>query len=241
MALDHHDEKAVVEAIRLSFRPANTVDAANHPFLKLFREYPQITIISGLSDFLFEVSRSSPRDIDAILHIARHAEADDSLPTVYWASSRPTATFRDVFVVDFSDKMRGYLEEPSDRRTFLAASLLSGRSIGLNVMSSPDIVGVITDSLKLSETLEWSGDIASTGVAGACLQLLGGYSGLPSYLHNTPGKVLEALKKLNVSKEDEPLLQFTIANLENPHRHDLTSEEILVETSSAGWKFWNGA
>jgi hypothetical protein len=207
MAFDHHDENAVVEAIRLSFRSANIVDTANHPFLKLFREYPQITIISGLSDFLFEVSRSSPRDIDTILHVARHAEADESLPTVHWASSRPTATFRDVFVVDFSDKMRGYLEEPSDRRTFLAASLLSGRSIGLNVMSSPEIVGVITDSLKLSEVFEWSGDIASTGVAGACLQLLGGHSGLPSYLHNPPGKVLEALKRLNVSKEDEPLLQ----------------------------------
>ena len=207
MALDHHDENAVVEAIRLSFRSANTVDTANHPFLKLFREYPQITIISGLSDFLFEVSRSSPRDIDSILHVARHAEADESLPTVYWASSRPTATFREVFVVDFSDKMRGHLEEPSDRPAFLAASLLSGRSIGLDVMSSPDIVGVITDSLKLSEASEWSGENARIAVAGVCLQLLGGYSGLPSYLHNPPGKVLEALKKLKISKEDEPLLQ----------------------------------
>lgn len=162
-----------------------------------FREDPKISITCGLSDFLFEVSRSSPRDIDSILHAARHAEADESLPTVYWASSQPTATFSEVFVVDFSDKMEGYLEEPSDRPAFLAASLLSGRSIGLDVMGSPDIVRVISDSLKLSERSERNGEIARTGVAGVCLQLLGGYSGLPSYLHNPPGKVLEALKRLD--------------------------------------------
>jgi len=72
-------------------------------------------------------------------------------------------------------------------------------------MSSPEIFVALNDGLKLSNVFEWQGEIGSTGVAGACLLLLGGYSGLPLYLRNPPGKALEALKRLSVSEEDEPL------------------------------------
>jgi len=203
-ALDPYDDDPVLEAIRSSFRSTDAAATANHPFLEFFREDPNIATICGLSDFLFEVSRSSPRDIDRVLLVARHAEADESLPTVYWSPERPAATFGEVFYVDFGDKVRAYLEEgPSDRRTFLAASLLSGRSKGLHVLSSPSSAAAITDGLKLSNYFEWNNDIASTGVAGACLQLLGGYIDLPDPLE----KVLEALKRLSVSREDEPLLK----------------------------------
>jgi hypothetical protein len=58
-------------------------------------------------------------------------------------------------------------------------------------------------STKLSDAFEWNGEIASTGVAGARLQR---YSGLPLYPGEPVEKVLEALKRLNVSPEDEPLL-----------------------------------
>jgi hypothetical protein len=72
-------------------------------------------------------------------------------------------------------------------------------------MSSPEIFAAINNGLKLSTVFEWQGKIGSTGVAGACLQLLGGHSGLPLYLRNPPGKALEALKRLSVYGEDEPL------------------------------------
>ncbi|KIJ97668.1 hypothetical protein K443DRAFT_105299 [Laccaria amethystina LaAM-08-1] len=203
-----YDDDPVLEAVRSSFRSTDTVGTTNHPFFNLFREDPKIAIICGLTDFLFEVSRSSPRDVDTILHVARHAKADETLPTVYWTSGRPAATFGEVFNVDFRDKLRG-----------------------------PEIFAAINDGLKLSNVFEWQGKIGSTGVAGACLQLLGGYSGLPLYLRNPPGKALEALKGLSVSEEDEPLQMFTIATLEDPQRRDFNSEEILAETTLAGWKF----
>jgi len=156
---------------------------------------------------------------------------------VYWSPERPAATFGEVFYVDFGDKVQAYLEEgPLDRQTFLATSLLSGRSKGLHVLSSPSSVAAITDGLKLSNYFEWNDDIASTGVAGACLQLLGGYRDLP----DPPEKVLEALRRSSVSREDEPLLKFTTAILENPQQRHFSSEEILAETSLAGWKFWDG-
>jgi hypothetical protein len=203
-ALDHYDDDPVLEAIRSSFRSTDAAATANHPFFELFREGPNIATICGLSDFLFEVSRSSPRDIDIVLLVARHAEADESLPTVYWSPERPAATFGEVFYVDFGDKMQAYLEEgPLDRQTFLATSLLSGRSKGLHVLSSPSSVAAITDGLKLSNYFEWNDDIATTGVAGACLQLLGGYRDLP----DPPEKVLEALRTSSVSREDEPLIK----------------------------------
>jgi len=106
-----YDDDPVLEAVRSSFRSTNTVGTTSHPFFNLFREYPKIGIICGLADFLFEVSRSSPRDVDTILQVARHAKADETLPTVYWTSGRPAATFDEVFNVDFRDKLRGYLEE----------------------------------------------------------------------------------------------------------------------------------
>ena len=212
--LELYDDDPVLEAVRSSFRSTNTVGTADHPFFNLLREDPKIAIICGLTDFLFEVSRSRPRDVDTILHVACHAKADETLPTVYWTSGRPAATFGEVFNVDFRDKLRGYLEEgPSDRRTFLAASLLAGRSIGLDVMGSPEIFVALNDGLKLSNVFEWQGEIGSTGVAGACLQLLGGYSGLPSYLRNPPEKALEALKRLSVSEEDEPLQMVYLSSI----------------------------
>jgi hypothetical protein len=77
------DDDLVFEAVRLSIRSTNTVGTTNHPFFNLFREDPKIAIICGLTDFLFEVSRSSPRDIDTILDVARHAKSDETLPTVH--------------------------------------------------------------------------------------------------------------------------------------------------------------
>ena len=208
-ALNHYDDDPVLEAIRSSFR-SDAAATANHPFLQFFREDPNIATICGLCNFLFEVSRSSPRDIDIVLLVARQAEADESLPNVYWSPERPAATFGDVFYVDFGDKVRAYLEEgPSDRRTFLAASLLSGRSKGLHVLSSPSSAAAITDGLELSNYFKWDDDIASTGVAGACLQLLGGYRDLL----DPPEKVLEALKRSSVSREDEPLLKVPSVRL----------------------------
>jgi len=203
-ALDPYDDDPILEAIRSLFCSTDAAATANHPFLEFFREDPNIATICGLSDFLFEVSHSSPCDIDRVLLVVCHAEADESLLTVYWSPERPAATFGDVFYVDFGDKVWVYLEEgPSDRQTFLAASLLSGHSKGLHVLSSPSSAAAITDGLKLSNYFEWNNDIASTGVAGACLQLLGGYIDLPDPLE----KVLEALKRLSISREDELLLK----------------------------------
>lgn len=54
-------------------------------------------------------------------------------------------------------------------------------------------------------------------------QLLGGYGGLGTTYLCDPEQVLEALKKLRVSEEDEPLLKFTIATFENPQRRDLST------------------
>lgn len=213
---DLYEYDPILEAIRASFRSTNTVAITNHPFLNLFREDPKTEIICGLSDFLFEVSRFSPRDIDTILHVVCHAKADESLPTAYWTSDRPAATFAELFNVDFRDKMRANIEEgPSNRTEFLAASLLSGRCMGLDVLSSSSSVAAISDGLKLSDYLGWNDETGSTSVAGACLQLLGGYSDLgTSYLCDPPEQVLEALKRLSVTGEDEPLLKVPPVQLQ---------------------------
>ncbi|KIJ97019.1 hypothetical protein K443DRAFT_106277, partial [Laccaria amethystina LaAM-08-1] len=230
------------KVIRSSSRSTNTVAITNHPCLILFREDPKTEIFCGLSNFLFELARFSPRDIDTILHVVRHAKADESLPTAYWTSDRPAATFAELFNADFRGRMRANIEEgPSNRPEFLAASLLSSRCMALDVLSCSSSVAAISDGLKLSDYPGWNNEMASTSVAGACLQLLGGDSDLgTSYVCDPPEQVLEALKRLSVSGEDEPLLKFTIATLENPQRRDLSGEEILAETSLAGWKFWNG-
>lgn len=101
-------------------------------------------------------------------------------------------------------------------------------------MGSSEIFIALNDGLMLSNIFEWEGKIGSTGVAGACLQLLGGYSDLPSYLRDPPGNALEALKRLSVSEEDEPQQMFTIDTLEDMQKRDLSSEEILAETTLAG-------
>ena len=210
-ASDLYDDDPILSAIRASFRSTNTVAITNHPFLNLFREDPKTEVICGLSNFLFEVSRFSPRNIDSVLHVVRHAKADGSLPTAYWTADRPAATFAELFNADFRDRMRANIEEgPSNRPEFLAASLLSGRCMSLDVLSSSSSVAAISDGLKLSDYFGWNDEpeTASTSVAGACLQLLGGYSDLgTTYLCDPPKQVLEAMKRLSASGEDEALLK----------------------------------
>ncbi|KIJ97011.1 hypothetical protein K443DRAFT_632809, partial [Laccaria amethystina LaAM-08-1] len=115
----------ILEAIRSSSRSTNTVAITNHSFLILFREDPKTEITCDLSNFLFEVSCFSPRDIDTILHVVRHAKADESLPTAYWTSNRPAARFAELFNADFRGRMRANIEEgPLNRSEFLAASFV---------------------------------------------------------------------------------------------------------------------
>ena len=64
---------------------------------------------------------------------------------------------------------------------------------------------------------EWEDDIASTGVAGACLPFLCGYRDLS----DPPEKVLEALKRPSVSRKDEPLLKV------QPFRKTLSACDLM--------------
>ena len=231
-------------------------------FAELYSQSPQITIICDFVNFILDSTANKPEDVDSLMKAAHLTYFNESLPTCYWASHKPKSTFREIFNIDFHDKICGHLTTPdtSDRAEFLNASFIAGRARGLNLMDGPNITGAVGEGLRLPNemTENRTGEIAEIWALGACLQLLGSGSDL---LTKDDGKrfpvevVIKALEGIEMSAQDKPLVdvnpqissyfyffyksdsasQLTIRHLQSTPLIDLTSREIVQSARSAGW------
>ena len=167
-------------------------------FAELYSQSPKISITCDFVDFIFDSAANKPEDVDSLMKAAHLTYFNESLPTCYWASHRPKSTFREVFNVDFRDKISGHLTNPdtTDRAMFLNLSFIGGRARGLGLMEAPYITMVVREGLRFSNILgkNPTGEIAELLTLGACFQLLGSGSDLFS-MHDGKTFQVEAVIK----------------------------------------------
>ena len=189
-------------------------------FAEVYSQSPQITIICDFVNFILDSAANKPEDVDSLMKVAHLTYFNESLPTCYWSSHRPKSTFREIFNVDFHDKISGHLTnlDTIDRAEFLNVSFIAGRARGLGLMDGPNITWAVGEGLRLpNEIIENptpTGETAEILTLGACLQLLGSGSDL---LTKNDGKrfpveaVIKALEGIEMSAQNKPLVDV------NPH------------------------
>ncbi|KAG6825358.1 hypothetical protein H0H92_003980 [Tricholoma furcatifolium] len=225
--LDLFDEDAVLAEIKSSF--AHTTDASAEPYKALFRRHADIALITSFSDFLIHTANTNIAHLDAVLGATLDIINDDSLPSVSWTTPNPTATFNDVFKIDFRDKVHDLLRM-ADRDRFLAMSVLSGRCIALGVLVSPSTLGAIGEGLMLPDEASdnYPDEVNEWRALGSCLQLLGCFSWLLRELSDrfSVQRVVNALQSLKFAEKDRFIVETTLAHVESNPKEDLSSEEI---------------
>ncbi|KAF8965585.1 hypothetical protein BDZ97DRAFT_1811389 [Flammula alnicola] len=195
----------------------------------------------NLPPFLLYTSTTHPAHTDHTLHSIKLLLDTPSLPLINnWDSSRPNATFAEMFHVAFRDDFNNTIGEIefAERDSYIAVSLLGARARSMGMLNTPEIVGSLAEGLGFPDEVlyHYQGDVAEIAAVGSCLQLLGGASSL---VQDQPerfakDKILAALDSLQFSQNDV-LIKFTKSHLQKEPLVDLTSEEIVDSLKTVGY------
>ena len=179
-------------------------------------------LATELPPFLLHTATTNPTHIDYALSSTKLLLDSPSLPLINnWDSSRPNATFAEMFDVAFAeeidDAIRGPIHVPQ-RDSYIGGSLLGARARNLGILNTPQVVGSLVEGLAFPDEnlYHYQGDQAEIALIGSCLQLLGGASSLVQHQpwRFTKDKILAALDCL-VSSENDILLQVSSLDLGN--------------------------
>lgn len=182
-------------------------------------------LATELPVFLLHTAITNPAHIDYTLSSTKLLLDSPSLPLINnWDSSRPNATFAEMFDVAFAeeidDAIRGPIHVPR-RDSYITASLLGGRARNLGILNTPQVVGSLAEGLAFPDEnlYHYQGDQAEIALIGSCLQLLGGASSLVQHQpwRFTKDNILAALDNLK-SSENDKLLQVSSSDLGNARR-----------------------
>jgi len=165
---------------------------------------------TDLPTFLLHIATAHPAHTDHVLQTIQILIKTPSLPLINnWDSSRPNATFEEMFRVAFRDDVNSAIEariEVAERASHIAASLLAGRARSIGILNTPEIMGSLAEGLAFSDEVQcnYQGDAAKIAAIGACIQLLGG--ALP-LVQDQPerfakDKILAALDGLQINQID---------------------------------------
>jgi len=200
-------------------------------------------LATDLPTFLLHIATVHPAHTDHVLQTAQILTKTPSLPLINnWDSSRPNATFEEMFHVAFGDDVvNNAIREPDveERESYIAASLLGSRARSIGILDTPEVVGSLAEGLAFSDEVQrsYQGNAAEIAAIGACIQLLGGASPLVPKRF-AKDKIMAALDDLQISHSQiDMLIQFTKSHLEKKPLIDLTSEEIVDGLKAAGWRF----
>ncbi|KAF9565892.1 hypothetical protein CPC08DRAFT_815127 [Agrocybe pediades] len=202
------------------------------------------SVATDLPTFLLYVATNHPSHTDQVLQATKTVYEEPSLPRINnWDSSRPNATFEEMFHVSLrenvNDEIRGPIEA-EERKSFVGASLLAARARSLGLLDTPEIVGNFAEGLGFCDEKihNYEGEVAEIAAAGACVQVLGGLSSLVEKQPKrfAKGKVLTALNRM-AFPTISALIEFAKSHVEREELEDLTSEAIVEGLKNVGWRF----
>jgi hypothetical protein len=168
-------------------------------------------LATDLPTFLLHIAAAHPAHTDQVLQTVQILiKKSPSLPLINnWHSSRPNATFKEMFGVAFRDYVNSAIGGPievAERESFIAASLLAARARSLEILITPEIVGSLAEGLGFSDEVlyNYQGDVAEIAAIGSCIQLLCGASALVQDLPKrfSKDKIVTALDGLEISSID---------------------------------------
>jgi len=163
-------------------------------------------LATDLPNFLLYIAEVHPAHIDHVLQAVQILINTPSLPLINnWDSSRPNATFEEMFHValrdDVNDSIRGDLEV-AERKSHLAASLLAARARYFGLLNTPATMGSLAEGLGFPDDIRchYQGGAAEIAAIGSCIQLLCGVSWLVQKLpvRFAKDKILAALDGLGL-------------------------------------------
>jgi hypothetical protein len=167
-------------------------------------------IATTLPAFLFFTATSAPTHIDNVLQTTQILLCT-SLPLVNIPFlCRPNATFASLFLAMFPDDFNASISGPvlvPERETYIAMSLLGAHARSMDIINTPECVGILADGLGFLEcvSLHYQSEQAEFAAIGSCIQLLGG---APLLMQDQPVRFVQVLDEiqLNLSaKEREQL------------------------------------
>jgi len=180
-------------------------------------------LATDLPTFLLYIADSHPAHTDHILQTAQILiKKSPSLPLINnWDSSRPNATFEEMFAVAFRDDVNNAIRGPievAERESFIAGSLLAARARSLGILNTPEIVGSLAEGLGFSDEIlyNYQGDVAEIAAIGSCIQLLCGASPLvqDQLERFAKDKIVAALDSLKISPIDTLIkVRYIVWNL----------------------------
>jgi hypothetical protein len=166
-------------------------------------------IVTTLPAFLFFTTTSAPVHIDNVLQTTQIL-LRTSLPLINIPFlCHPNATFTSLFLVMFPDDFNASISRPilvPERKMYIAMSLLGARARSMDIINTPECVGILADGLGFPEcvSLHYQSERAEIAAIGSCIQLLGGASLLmqdqPVRFHKD--KILSALDHLESGQND---------------------------------------
>jgi hypothetical protein len=225
--LDDETEVSRVFSLFYPMSPSTAPDPTSTAarFAQELQAYPSIAGLAAteLSELSIQSAATRPAHIDRIIQATQIILSDPSLPLINnWHSSRPNATFSEIFRVAFRDDLNDAHRGPiivSERDSYLAASLLGGRVRSMGLLTTPEIIGSIAEGLKFPDEIlyNYQGEAADIAAIAACLHLLGG---------------INALVQAHPSRFSKEKIIAALDDLQNDETRSLIEVSTTLDSSS---------